>query len=192
MAISQQLKDACERLKDKAIKDLKTAKRVEVGIIDDQEVAAYATYQEYGWVQRVTKKQSYWFRGQGLGGMAPLTGSSLVLPPRPFLRSTLQAEGDKWSQVFANAVRASGSIEYGLQMVGVTAVGDVKTTIATGGNRSETFAPRAPLTMALYSNASQGHATDGTGNLSVSKPLVRTGAMLNAIGFQLANGSGGD
>ena len=73
-------------------------------------------------------------------------------------------------------------------MVGLTAVADIKKTIATGGTSEETFEPRAPLTMQLYSGQAAGHQTDGTGNLSVTKPLVRTGAMLNSIGFQLTGG----
>lgn len=189
MAISQKLKDACARLQAKAVRDIQDTRKVEIGVIDDQEIATYASYQEYGWVQRVTRKQAWWFRHQFVS-MPPTAGSSLVLPPRPFLRATLHAEAEKWSRIFANAVQATGSVEQALQMVGITAVADIKTTLAAGGTKDEAFEPRAPLTMELYSSEAAGHQTDGTGNLSVTKPLVKSGALLNSIGFQLSTGSG--
>ena len=48
MAISQKLKDACARLQAKAVRDIQDSRKVEIGVIDDQEIATYASYQEYG------------------------------------------------------------------------------------------------------------------------------------------------
>lgn len=185
MAQADELREACAHLVQKAIRDLKTKPRIEVGVIDDPEIATYGAYQEFGWVQRVTAKQARWFSRQGLGKYAPHVGSSLVLPPRPFMRGTLQAKTAEWEKTASRAIMATHSVSKGLQILGMTVVSDIKKTLVRGGTGAETFEERRPLTMRLYANQAAGHRTDGTGNISVKKPLVKTGALLNSIGFQL-------
>lgn len=184
---SMQITLACERLKDKVLSSLSEATNVHIGIIDDAEIATYAAYQEYGWVQRVTQKQSNWFSRQGIRN-PPKAGASLVSPPRPFLRGTLKAENKKWLRVYENAIKAYGVLDASkaLNAVGMIASDDVRQTLINGGTSLEQFEGRADLTMALYGLQASGKQTDGTGNIQGEKPLVKTGALLNSIGYQLS------
>ena len=77
----------------------RAAKVVEVGVTDAS-IAEYAQYVEFGWVQRVTPKQSLFLSG-AIGRPVPMgdrgqpdfanaaikPGVALVNPPRPFLRA---------------------------------------------------------------------------------------------------------
>ena len=71
-----------------------------VGIIDDPEVATYAAYNEFGWVQRVTPKQSVYLSGRlnysvkknGFANAPIKPGMTLSSSPRPFLRGTADAK----------------------------------------------------------------------------------------------------
>ncbi len=184
---SSSLVAACQRLEGKARQQMQSATRVKVGIIDDPQIAEYATYQEYGWVQRVTPKQHGWFSHRVSD--PPSIGAALVMPARPFLRASVNAYAQKWANVFARAMQMTdGNAAASLQMVGQEAVTDVKQTIANGGTPSDRFAPRAPLTMELNSLEAAGHKTDGTGGVSGPKPLFKSGAMLNAVGYALESG----
>ena len=147
-------------------------------------VASVAQYLEYGWVQRVTKKQSGWFFG--VNGLSVTPGSVLFMPPRPFLRSTLRHRADDWVEVFHNAfMRHQGDLELALAEVGMIAANDVQQTIVNAGIDGEQFPRRSPLTQKLYEIYQQDHKTDGLGNLSGDKPLVSSGLLLASISYQL-------
>ena len=73
-----------------------------------------------------------------------------------------------------------------LNAVGMIASDDVRQTLINGGTSLEQFEGRADLTMALYGLQASGKQTDGTGNIQGEKPLVKTGALLNSIGYQLS------
>lgn len=174
------------KVQDLVEKQLDGAKEVEVGIIDDAEIATYGSFVEYGWVQRVTAKQARWFIRQGVEH-PPKTGSSLVNPARPFMRATVAACSKEWAELFARVVKKQGleNIETALNLVGMQASADIRQTLVDGGTKLDTFDRRAGLTMELYERETDGHASDGTGNLNTDKPLVKTGSLLNAIGYQL-------
>ena len=149
-------------------------------------VATVSQYLEYGWVQTVTRKQSGWFLGKHGLGVQP--GSVLFMPPRPFLRSTLRHRAKEWSDVLKNAyLRHNGDIEKALSEVGMIATADIQQTIADAGIDGEQFPRRSPLTQKIYEIYQEGHKTDGTGNLSGDKPLVRSGLLLSSISYQLDN-----
>lgn len=164
------------------------ARSVEIGVTDAS-IAPYATYVEYGWVQRVTPKQQWWFRNQRIDH-PPKAGDALVNPPRPFLRGTLKAEGAKWRETMRKALHKTGSPRQALSIVGMQAVQDVQETIRNGGTRKEKFPERAPLTMELYAASSAGKSKTGKNrsskaNASTTKPLVLSGALLHSIGFEV-------
>lgn len=184
---TMQITMACEKIQQRVLNSLNEATEAHVGIIDDPEMATIAAYQEYGWVQRVTPKQAGWFKGQGLKN-PPKAGASLVLPPRPFFRATMQAEGKQWSKYYAAALKAYGVDNAGaaLQATAMRAADDIKQTMISGGTSKEQFEDRSPLTMEMYAKQAAGHNADGTGNISGAKPLVKTGALLNSIGYQLS------
>lgn len=180
------IEQVCQRAGAKVRSILENAPKVKVGIIDDVEIATYASYQEYGWVQRVTPKQSHWFKSQGISH-PPRAGSSLVLPPRPFFRATVAAHSKEWAKLMKQVLDKHGpdGVMLGLQLVGMKATEDLKQTLIDGGTDKEKFPERAPLTLRLYANQSKGHKQDGSGNASNPRPLIKTGAMLNALGFQI-------
>lgn len=167
-----------------------TAKAVLVGIdaTEAAEVAQYARYVEYGWVQRVTERQArflYKTLPAEDKAFAPLPGASLVNPPRPFLRGTFAAEGKNWREVLMRSMgRDLFDLDLALTRVGVVAVEDIKQTIVRGGTSQQTFARRAPMTLALYEAFRRGRKGKG-GNDTTDKPLVLSGVLLNSISFQL-------
>ena len=159
-------------------------KSVLVGIDDKSDVAEYAKYVEYGWVQRVTEKQSRYLAGV-LGGSAPAPGSSLVNPPRPFLRGTFSAERKKWKYVMQNSLaRDLFNFDLALIRVGMVAAEDIRETIVKGGTSKQKFPKRSSLTMALY-QALKGDRKGSVGNSDTDKPLVFSGSLLNAITYKL-------
>lgn len=146
-------------------------------------LATIALYQEYGWVQRVTKAQSGFFYSMGLK-VSP--GTTLFLPPRPFLRATLDWKSKDWARLGSNAfVKYGYDTEKALALLGMVAVDDIKATILNGGTPKARFALRSDLTMELYRRQSEGKSKDGAGNVDSNKPLVLTGRLLNAISFEL-------
>ena len=182
---TNQITVACEKLEAKVMAALSQYTQVDVGILDDPEIATYADYQEYGWAQQVTSAQAGWFGHQGIN--MPV-GSVLVLPPRPFLRGTMAAEVQKWKHIYAQAFAMYGTQRAAdaLSAVGIKASEDIRQTLIRGGTSRETFERRSEVTQRLYEGQAQGHNTDGTGNISGDKPLIKTGALLNAIGYQLS------
>lgn len=181
---------AVDAIKDKFFKKAKEPMSVNVGIINNPQVAKYAAYLEYGWVQTVTGKQAKWFRAQ-LGDDAPKRGSVLIMPPRPIFAATKRACGDKWANYVKTAISTSNGrvdTEKLLAAVGTIAAGDIRNTIAHNGTADERFADRAPLTLALLSKQAEGHRTDGSGSLSRSQALVRSHALINSIHYQIVKG----
>lgn len=180
------LEQVCSKIKARVQKQLDNAQAIEVGVLDS-EIATYASYVEFGWVQRVTPKQAHWFVHQGVSH-PPKPGSSLVNPARPFLRSTVAACSKDWAELFKRAVKKNGveHIDLALNLVGIKATDDIKETLIKGGTKLDTFDRRAKLTMELYEGEAAEHETDGTGNLQTDKPLVKTGSLLNAIGYRPA------
>jgi len=95
------------------------------------------------------------------------------IPARPFLvPGVAKAETDcanilgKYAKV---AFKDPKAIEKGLTAAGILAVNSVKATIKSG----EGFAPLAPSTLAARRRA----------GFSGTKPLIRTGQLLNSINF---------
>jgi hypothetical protein len=67
---------------------------------------------------------------------------------------------------------------------------DLKACIDTNGaSNGSPFAPRSPLTMAMYSKTvkAEKHKTDGTGTASGSKALRNTGHFERSIIFDIIN-----
>ena len=185
--MSDSLRQAADRIRERVEEQMKPG-TVLIGITDPK-VAQYASYQEFGWVQRVTPKQHGWLGAHAGWDKAPKAGASLVLPPRPFMHSTFLAKSRRWIQIAVNAPRVMGlyDTEKLLALVGAEAVSDIQMTIKSGGNEAMTFEERHPLTMAIYAQRAQGHRTDGAGGISVKKPLTLTGRMVGAVHFDITD-----
>ena len=176
--MSKDLNEAKERIRQRIAEEMQKHHSALIGITDPK-LAPIATYQEFGWVQRVTAKQHGW-----LGAQA---GASLVLKPRPFFHSTVMAKHKKWFQIARRAPLVMGipDTEKLLALVGAEMVADIQQPIKDGGNEYATFEERHPLTMAIYAQRAQGHQTDGTGGISIGKPLFLTGRMFASIHFEI-------
>lgn len=183
--MSDSLRQAVDRIEEQVRARMKPG-AVLVGITDSQ-VATYASYQEFGWVQRVTPKQRGWLGYHAGWDKAPKVGASLVLKPRPFMHSTFLAKNKRWMQIAKNTPRVMGiyDTEKLLALVGAEAVSDIQATIKAGGNEVMTFEERHPLTMAIYAQRAQGHRTDGAGGISVKKPLTLSGRMTGSVHFEI-------
>lgn len=153
-----------------------------------------ALYLEYGWVQRVTAKQTGFFWGHGLN-----VRNTLNMPARPTFGYTAKRNHDKWEKLGAKVL---GSSEFvlkplatairALNTVCLVAQSDVQETITTNGHSS--FAPRAPLTIAMYSapywSSASGEVHNkrnaSAKNASMStKALVYKGDFLRSITYEI-------
>ncbi len=183
-----------EQLKS-LVKNLKTesSKTVAVGVRDMRSESGvstqeYGKYLEFGWVQRVTPRQSGYLSHQGVHVPA---GATLYNPPRPFFRYTIADEEKNWKDYFIKSlvhfsVGADASFyTKSLQMVGAIMVQDIQTTLENGGSRNNRFPPRSPMTMAIYRAISEGHSQDGTGTSSSSQAGISSGLLRDSISFEI-------
>jgi hypothetical protein len=185
---------------ERILRELKRLKNLhcDVGINAEEHedsgipVSEVAKYLEFGWTQTVTARQSGWFMGQGY--YVP-QGTLLKLPPRPTFQSTYKANHKKWSAIgvmflkgFCNA--PLNKMTKALEAMATEAQTDLKACIDTNGaSNGSPFAPRSPLTMAMYSKTvkAEKHKTDGTGTASGSKALRNTGHFERSIIFDIIN-----
>ena len=126
-----------------------------VGIIDDPEVATYAAYNEFGWVQRVTPKQSVYLSGRlnysvkknGFANAPIKPGMTLSSPPRPFLRGTADAKKEEWRDLIAQGIKTIGvqQLPKIIELVARQAQVDVQETIKNNGTDKRKFPDRSPV-----------------------------------------------
>lgn len=188
--ISVKSREAIERIKA-AAKNNGEKRFVEIGVTNKPTIATYAAYNEFGWAQTVTKRQSGFLRNRY--GLAIMPGMHLVCPPRPFLGGTARAEGKKWAKLLGATLKVRGieSLDDALLMVGQIAQQDVKTTIANNGTSKEKFPDRSEVTLAIYSqqdtetDSGRPRERDSTGGLDREQALVKTGTLLASIGYWL-------
>ena len=186
MGISFKAERLCEELRKRA-NAVDGRKAIRVGVTD-RKAQEYAVFVEFGWVQKVTKKQRRFFAATG-GVPPPSVGSTLVNPPRPFLRGTLAAEEKKWAAMLKNKLTETGSPEAALDAVGAQAVNDIWNTIVSGGTSKEKFAKRSPLTMAMLKEDAKRHKASGKNTSAKSasttdQPLVLTSLLRDSIGYK--------
>lgn len=172
-----------------------------VGIIDDPEVATYAAYNEFGWVQRVTPKQAVYLSGrlnfsvkQNGFAKAPIKpGMTLSSPPRPFLRGTADAKKEEWRDLIAQGIKTIGvqQLPKIIELVARQAQADVQETIKNNGTEKQKFPDRSSLTKKLYEG---GFATTSSGRsrkiesdsgAGRDKALFLSGTLLQSIGYEI-------
>ena len=187
---------------DRLLKELAQVQKLEakVGVNDGAvehngtPTSEIALYLEYGWVQRVTAKQTGFFLGHGLN-----VRNTLNMPPRPTFAYTAKRNHEKWEKLGAK-VLASGEFVLkplatalrALNTVCLVAQSDVQETITTNGHGS--FVPRAPLTIAMYSGGYwsrtggevRNKRNTSAKNASMSaKALVYKGDFLHSITYEI-------
>ena len=155
--------------------------------LTDAEIAKYAEYLEAGWSQVVDAAlQAGYLNSRGLR-VKP--GSVLVCPPRPSFGMAAEKNREKWRRITQNMARAQMptlDLRAIAAMLGQVARDDVKTQIAT----ADGMPPRSPATLVLYAHemASSGHSASGTAGMTGTKPLVKTGAFLAHVDFEIRDG----
>ena len=164
---------------------------VAVGVVDNPEIATYATYNEYGWVQRVTGKQAAYLRANY--GMNLKVGTTLMSPPRPFMRATYAAKIGEWNKILQTMLKGNGLTDprKALEIVGRQAQVDIQETIRNGGVDGTKFPERSPMTLAMYeakdSTTSSGRKRkiEADSGSARGKPLFRSGKLFGAIGYEV-------
>lgn len=108
------------------------------------------------------------------------------IPPRPFMRPTVTANKTKWSGLFARGSRAAvvGTIDLRsvFEQIGGVAAGDIAQTIS----KIQTPA-LSPMTIRMRQQA-YASGQRRVGNLT--KPLVFTGLLFNAVTHEVRDDSG--
>ena len=190
IVVSVSIKDG--KLK-KLLKDVREASKatIAVGVLGNPEVATYASYNEFGWVQRVTPKQAHFLNKTY--GLTLNPGYTLMSPPRPFLRSTARDSAKDWANTLGKGIRVLGpeKIEEALLLVGRQAQVDVQKTIKNAGTDKEKFPLRSPMTMQIYqvkdAETAKGNKRNIERGSGSARPqaLFKTGVLLGAIGYEL-------
>lgn len=113
--------------------------------------------------------------GESVGGIAavhefgnPMQG----IPPRPFMRPTIENERLNWAKLAEKAYKATGSEYEAMEMLGLKAAGDIAKTI------SKIQSP--PLDEKTVKARQRGYADKNTVG-SLTKPLVHTGILFNSL-----------
>lgn len=189
--ISVKNADALRKLAETA-KPAKSKISFKVGIIDAPNIATYAAYNEFGWVQQVTNKQQWWFRGWRIKN-PPKEGNALMSPPRPFLRGTAEAKKDEWRDLIAEGISTLGlqALPQIIEDTARQAQVDVQETIKNNGTDKEKFPARSPLTLELY-KAKYGTTAKGRprkiepdSGAAREQALFLSGALLQSIGYEI-------
>lgn len=98
------------------------------------------------------------------------------IPARPFMRPTIAEKQNEWKSIAQQGARAmldgKASGDQVLEVIGLKAAGDIRKTIA-----SITTPALKPATVAARLRGYKDKTTVG----SLTKPLVETGTMLNAV-----------
>lgn len=178
------------------VKKLKATVGVDAGAVESNGLptSELALYLEYGWVQRVTPKQTGFFWAHGLN-----VRNTLTLPPRPTFAHTAALNHKKWEKLGAKlltnknfALNPMAVALNALDLVCQVAQGDIQETITTNGHG--TFAPRSPLTVAMYSAPYWGRTggevrnkknTSAKNTSMNSKALVYKGDFLRSITYEI-------
>ena len=160
-------KEAENKLQIDMLQSLCTSQKVEVGICNESN-AQYAIYQAYGLVQRGTDEQAEWFANPDISH-PPHHGTPLVLPSHPLFEVTNDACSEDWSHLFTEPLKVLGPNEL------VTALQ------FTAQKAAEDFRDKARNSSTCKGSAHRANGDNG----STAQPLVKTGAMLNSIVWNL-------
>lgn len=106
-------------------------------------------------------------------------------PPRPFMKRTVDEQGDKWTEGVRKNLKKMGVTRQNLKktfdILGQVAVGDIKNTISTW--EPDNPRPNAPATI----QAKARRARDGKGLVGIdpNKVLVDSGRMIAALDYEV-------
>lgn len=146
-----------ERLMRKLQNMAQAQGKVRAGILEDatnmetgEPIAPYAAFNEYG---------------------------TADIPARPFIRSTIQREGQTWSKGLARALANGRSAQDALKLVGRRMAEDIQATI-----NSNMQPPNSPATIRAKTKGVDGGAP---GETMTPGTLIDTGSMLRAVDYEV-------
>jgi hypothetical protein len=152
-----------------------------------------AQWLEYGWVQQITSKQSHYFGKNH--GIHLKVGNTLVLPPRPFFRGTIQENRDKWMQTAKALLAKDFDPDKVLNLIARDIQAAIQASIARGGTETQQFERLSPMTMELKAQKAAADTTrtgrqkrrDGTGSSTSDRPFASDGAreIMNLISYEI-------
>lgn len=157
----------------KVLESAKLGGRVQVGWREqtkydaDTPVYKVAQIQEYGARIPVTDKMRKWFAVQGF----PLSKhtTEIVIPPRAFMRKTVDNHQKEWVDKFKNDLvkvfDGKMTLEKAMDKLGAIIQGDLKETISTFSEPAN-----SPMTIAMK---------------GFNAPLRNTGVMLDTVDYEV-------
>lgn len=125
-----------DSLMDRLRKYLKLRGDVRAGVLsgattpDGKSVLEYAPVQEFGGHINVTPKMRG-FLAANYGIYLNATTTEINIPPRPFLRTTMQAHKDEWIKILGKAINAGKDAQTALEYVGIRMRDDIIAQIAS-------------------------------------------------------------
>lgn len=171
------------------LNDIPKHAEAKIGVFD-ADIAEYAAYNEFGWAQQVTGRQSSYLRHAF--GVNVREGNTLMSPPRPFLRATASAKAEQWAKTFRDGMAHGVPFRVALEAVARQAQVDIQQTIIHNGvDGGQKFPKRSPLTLAIYAakdaNTPSGRKRkiEGDSGSARDDALYKTGALLHAISYKL-------
>jgi len=141
---------------------LKKSADLEVGFLNGID-AKIPTIQEYGAVINVTDKMRKWFLAHGM----PLSKqkSTIIIPPRPFMKMTVQKNKNKWKKQSKHLFKQNKTNQQVAGIMGEIIKGDVQEMINEGH-----FVNNSPATQKLKGR---------------NNPLIDMGHMLNSVDYNV-------
>lgn len=132
-------------------------------------IPMYAAVNEFGANITVTPRMRAWMHFQGIHLRKDT--STIVIPPRPFLRTTAKEKANSWVNALAFAVKGKADKPEawydGMGLVGEAMKADIKASIEKGS-----WAPNSSMTIAMKT---------AKGKTDPAHPLVDTGDMLLSV-----------
>lgn len=99
------------------------------------------------------------------------------IPARPFLRNTIQREGEKWCRGLERAIANGRSVRDALTLTGMQMAADIQATI-----KSDMPPPNAPATIRAKTKKVDGGAP---GETMTPGTLIDTGSMIQAVNYEV-------
>lgn len=146
---------------------------VKAGILEgaqNKDVLEYAPAQEFGAKIKVTAKMRG-FLAANYDIHLKASTTHIVIPPRPFMRTTFQQHWREWVEILASALRAGVAAEVALEHVGMRMQDDIIAQIL-----SNMPPPNSAATTMIKQKEAPG---------AVGRTLYKTGRLAHSIDYQV-------
>lgn len=150
---------------------------VKAGVIETSEnyaeVMQYAPVQEFGGKIPVTQKMRG-FLAYNYGIFLKKSKTHIVIPSRPFMRTTFAKHWEEWADIIAQYLQQGVSTDVILRRVGSRMVDDIVDTIMSN----------MPPKLTEMTKIIESQSNRGPGN--IDRTLYESGQMAHSINFEVA------